>query len=62
MRVAVLCLVTLIGLWATPMALAEEQPRRGGILQVALGGRSPQPGRAPGADLYGVATDGPRLQ
>ena len=38
MRVAVLCLVTLIGLWAIPMALAEEQPRRGGILQVALAG------------------------
>ena len=31
MRVAVLCLVTLIGLWATPMALAEEQPRRGDL-------------------------------
>src|SRR5262245_4423687 len=41
MRVAVLCLVTLIGLWATPMALAEEQPRRGGILQVALAGDPP---------------------
>ena len=41
MRVAVLCLVTLISLWAAPMALAEEQPRRGGILQVALAGDPP---------------------
>jgi peptide/nickel transport system substrate-binding protein len=40
-RVAVLCLVTLIGLWAAPMALASEQPRSGGILQVALAGDPP---------------------
>ncbi len=31
-----LSFVTLIGLWAAPIALAEEQPRRGGVLQVAL--------------------------
>jgi hypothetical protein len=37
-RVAVLCLVALIGPWAAPMALASKQPRRGGILQVALAG------------------------
>jgi peptide/nickel transport system substrate-binding protein len=41
MRVAVLCLVTLFSLWAIPVALAEEQPRRGGILQVALAGDPP---------------------
>ncbi len=33
---ALLSFVTLIGLWAAPMALAQEQPRRGGIFQVAL--------------------------
>jgi peptide/nickel transport system substrate-binding protein len=40
-KVAVLCLVALIGLWAVPMALAGEQPRRGGTLQVALAGDPP---------------------
>jgi hypothetical protein len=39
--IAVLCLVTLIGLWTAPIALAEEQPRSGGILQVALAGDPP---------------------
>jgi peptide/nickel transport system substrate-binding protein len=39
--VVVLSLVMLIGLWASPSALAEEQPRRGGILQVALAGDPP---------------------
>src|SRR5918999_4190172 len=41
MRVAVFCLVTLIGLWAAPVALAGEQPRRGGTLNVALAGDPP---------------------
>jgi peptide/nickel transport system substrate-binding protein len=36
-----LSFVALISLWATPMALAEEQPRRGGILQIALAGDPP---------------------
>ena len=40
-RVAVLCLVMLIGLWMAPMVLASEQPRSGGILQVALAGDPP---------------------
>src|ERR671923_1835600 len=39
--VTLLSFVTLIGLWAAPRALAEEQPRRGGILQVALAGDPP---------------------
>jgi hypothetical protein len=34
-------LVTLIELWTAPIALAEEQPRRGGILQVVQAGGSP---------------------
>jgi len=39
---ALLSFVTLIGLWAAPMALAaEEQPRRGGVLQVALAADPP---------------------
>jgi peptide/nickel transport system substrate-binding protein len=40
-RVALLCLVVLIGLCAAPMAFAQEQPRRGGTLQVALAGDPP---------------------
>ena len=39
--IVLLSFVTLISLWAAPMALAEEQPRRGGILQVALAGDPP---------------------
>src|SRR5215218_5249659 len=39
--VVLLSFVTLIGLWISPSALAEEQPRRGGILQVALAGDPP---------------------
>jgi peptide/nickel transport system substrate-binding protein len=39
--VALLSFVMLIGLWATPTALAGEQPRRGGIFQVALAGDPP---------------------
>ncbi len=31
----------LLGLWVAPMGFAEEQPRRGGILQVALAGDPP---------------------
>jgi len=40
-KIVVLCLIAFIGLWAVPMALAGEQPRRGGILQVALAGDPP---------------------
>jgi ABC-type oligopeptide transport system substrate-binding subunit len=40
-RIALLCLVTLIGLWTAPIALAAEQPQPGGILQVALAGDPP---------------------
>jgi peptide/nickel transport system substrate-binding protein len=36
-----LSVVALLGLWAAPMALAEEKPRSGGILQVALSGDPP---------------------
>jgi peptide/nickel transport system substrate-binding protein len=34
--IVLLSFVMLVGLWAASMALAEEQPRRGGVLQVAL--------------------------
>jgi peptide/nickel transport system substrate-binding protein len=40
-RIALLCLVTLIGLRTAPIALAAEQPQSGGILQVALAGDPP---------------------
>ena len=33
--------VMVIGLWAIPSALAEEKPRTGGILNVALAGDPP---------------------
>ncbi len=33
--------LVLMGLWAATLALAEEQPRRGGILNVALAGDPP---------------------
>jgi peptide/nickel transport system substrate-binding protein len=36
-----LAAVMLLGLWAAPAALAEEKPRRGGILRVALAGDPP---------------------
>jgi peptide/nickel transport system substrate-binding protein len=39
--VALLSFVMLISLWATPMALAAEEPRRGGVLQVALAADPP---------------------
>jgi hypothetical protein len=61
-RIVLLCMVTLIGLWAIPMVLAAEQPRRGGILQVALAGDPPQPGHAPRANLHGGSAAGPRVQ
>src|SRR2546428_6831555 len=34
-------MVMFIGLWAAPSALADEQPRRGGILNVALAANPP---------------------
>src|SRR6266700_7083618 len=37
----VLSVVMLAGLWAAPSSLAEEKPRRGGILRVALAGDPP---------------------
>jgi peptide/nickel transport system substrate-binding protein len=39
--IAILSFVMLISLWAAPMAIAQEQPRRGGILQVALAADPP---------------------
>src|SRR5262245_43841884 len=39
--VLLLAVVMLLGLWAAPAALAEEKPRRGGILRVALAGDPP---------------------
>jgi peptide/nickel transport system substrate-binding protein len=39
--VALLSFVMLIGLWAAPTVLAQEQPRRGGIFEVALAGDPP---------------------
>src|SRR5262245_66290276 len=36
-----LSVVLVVGLWATPVALAEEQPRRGGVLRVAIAGDPP---------------------
>src|SRR5919202_821203 len=36
-----LSIVLLAGLWDAPSALAEEKPRRGGILRVALAGDPP---------------------
>ena len=36
-----LSVVLVVGLWAVPSALAEEKPRRGGILNVALAGDPP---------------------
>src|SRR5262249_3474641 len=39
--VLLLAVVMLLGLWAAPSPLAEEKPRRGGILRVALAGDPP---------------------
>ena len=36
-----LSFVMLIGLWTAPTALAGEEPRRGGVFQVALAGDPP---------------------
>ena len=36
-----LIVVLVVGLWAAPAALAEEQPRRGGVLRVATAGDPP---------------------
>jgi peptide/nickel transport system substrate-binding protein len=36
-----LSVVALVSLWAAPMAVAEEKPQRGGILEVALAGDPP---------------------
>jgi len=36
-----LSVVLVIGLWAAPSALADEQPRRGGLLNVALAANPP---------------------
>jgi peptide/nickel transport system substrate-binding protein len=37
----VLSVVLLMGLWAAPLAMAQEQPRRGGVLQIALAADPP---------------------
>ena len=39
--VILLSVVTLVGLWAAPAAMAQEQPRRGGVLRVALAAGPP---------------------
>src|ERR671915_617308 len=39
--VVLLSVITLIGLWAAPMALAQEKPQYGGHLRVALAGDPP---------------------
>jgi peptide/nickel transport system substrate-binding protein len=40
-RAVLLGCITLLSLWAAPVALAAEQPRRGGILHIALAGDPP---------------------
>src|SRR5947208_7674049 len=37
----VLALILLAGLWAVPVALAQDKPRSGGTLRVALAGDPP---------------------
>jgi len=37
----ILSVVLIVGLWAAPVALAEEKPRRGGTLNAALAGDPP---------------------
>ena len=39
--VILLSVVILVGLWAAPLAMAQEQPRRGGVLRVALAADPP---------------------
>src|SRR6266566_3902412 len=36
-----LSVVLVVGLWAAPAALAEEKPRQGGVLRVAIAGDPP---------------------
>jgi hypothetical protein len=36
-----LSVVLVVGLWAAPAALADEKPRRGGILNAALAANPP---------------------
>jgi peptide/nickel transport system substrate-binding protein len=36
-----LSVVMVVGVWAAPLALAEEKPRQGGVLRVALAGDPP---------------------
>src|SRR4030095_12037991 len=36
-----LAMVLLVGLWAGPVALAEEEPRRGGVVRGAIAGDTP---------------------
>ena len=43
--------VLVVGLWAVPGALAEEQPRHDGVLRMAIAG-PPEPGHASGTDLH----------
>ena len=38
---ALLSLVTVISFWVAPMLLLADEPRRGGILQIALAGDPP---------------------
>lgn len=38
---ALLSLVTVISFWVAPILLAADEPRRGGILQIALAGDPP---------------------
>ena len=39
--VILLSVVMLMSLWAAPLAVAQEQPRRGGVLRVALAADPP---------------------
>ena len=39
--VLLLAVVMLAGLWTAPSALAQEKPRRGGMLRVAIAGDPP---------------------
>jgi peptide/nickel transport system substrate-binding protein len=39
--VILLSFVMLVGLWAAPLAVAQDQPRRGGVLRVALAADPP---------------------
>src|SRR5499433_1403389 len=41
MGALVLALILLMGLWTVPVALAQDKPRSGGTLRVALAGDPP---------------------